>query len=74
MSGPRLARRTARTAAWSVLAGLVAARFVSEVTPFAVQAAAGVGVAAATDWFMRWREGARERDEAARDHERRDGR
>lgn len=57
-----MAKRTARTAAWAVLAGLVAARFVSESVPLVAQALVGVGAAVGTDWFMRWREGARQRD------------
>ncbi len=60
-----MAKRTARTAAWAVLAGLVAARFAGESVPLLAQALVGVGAAAGVDWFMRWREGARERDEAA---------
>lgn len=58
-----MAKRTARTAAWAVLAGLVAARFVSESVPLVVQAVVGAGAALGTDWFLRWREGARQRDE-----------
>ena len=60
-----MAKRSMRTAAWSMLLGLVAARFVNEVAPVVVQALVGVGVAVGTDWFLRWREGARQRDEAA---------
>ena len=60
-----MAKRTARTAAWSVLLGLAAARFVDGLVPLAVQALAGVGAAVGTDWFLRWREGGRQRDEAA---------
>lgn len=60
-----MAKRSARTAAWSMLLGLVAARFVNEVAPVAVQTLVGVGVAVGTDWFLRWRAGARQRDEAA---------
>ena len=58
-----MAKRTTRTAAWAVLAGLVAARFVSESVPLVAQALVGVCAAAGTDWFLRRREGARQRDE-----------
>ena len=54
-----MAKRTARTAAWSLLAGLMAARFVNEV-PVLVQAVVGVGAAVGTDWLLRWREARRE--------------
>lgn len=60
-----MARRTARTAAWAVLMGLVAARFAHDLVPLPVEVLVGVGATVATDWFLRWREGARERDDAA---------
>lgn len=59
-----MAKRTARTAAWALLAGLVAARFVGESVPLLAQAVVGAGAALGTDWLLRWREGARQRDEA----------
>ncbi|TAJ18747.1 MAG: hypothetical protein EPO65_08350 [Dehalococcoidia bacterium] len=60
-----MARRTARTAAWAVLMGLVAARFADGLVPLPVEVLIGVGATVATDWFLRWREGGRERDEAS---------
>lgn len=72
-----MAKRTARTVAWSVLLGLVAARFVSESVPLIAQALVGVGAAVGTDWFMRWREGRREQrieEMAARADQERDER
>lgn len=55
-----MAKRSMRTAAWSLLAGLMAARFVNEVAPVLVQAVVGVGAAVGTDWLLRWREARRE--------------
>jgi hypothetical protein len=60
MDTPTLAKRSARTAAWSLLMGLVAARFINEVAPVAVQAVVGVGAAVGTDYLLRWREARRE--------------
>lgn len=60
-----MAKRTARIAAWAVLMGLVAARFAHDLVPLPVEVLIGVGATVATDWFLRWREGARDRDEAA---------
>lgn len=56
----RLAKRSGRTAAWSLLMGLVAARFINEVAPVAVQAVVGVGTALGTDYFLRWGEARRD--------------
>lgn len=61
-----MAKRTARTAAWSLLAGLM-------VAPVFVQAVVGVGAAVGTDWLLRWRE-ARIEALAARGNEERDER
>ncbi len=60
-----MARRTARTAAWAVLMGLAAARFAHDLVPLPIEVLIGVGATVATDWFLRWRVGARERDETA---------